>query len=396
MSQLGGAERSLIELVKELIEDYGVICAVVLPGEGPLRKHLIDVGASVVTCDYYWWCALNSLPEDKIKLRLKMSLKNLQGRLIKYMTGFNPDIIVTNTMVIPWGAIIASLLNKPHIWYIREFGELDHDLKFFFPFQRVLDIIRDSSNFIVTNSNAIKRTLFRDTPELNIQTINRYIEIPHDTESRDERNVFKNVHAIKLLLAGRIAETKGQIDAIKAVGELITRNKNVELIIMGEGNAIYIEALQKIIRNESVEEYIKFMVFSENPYPIIKQADIILTCSRAEAFGRAILESMLLKKPVIGTSSGGTPELIKEGYNGLLYEYGNHIELADKIEYFIKNPEKIEEFGANGFKFAQDKFTKQNYGGKFYNLLEDLKNKTFPSSSPNLKSFIQSMGESSS
>src|SRR5687767_15317154 len=47
-SQLEGAERSLIELIDELITDYGVVCTVVVPSEGPLVEAVARLGASII------------------------------------------------------------------------------------------------------------------------------------------------------------------------------------------------------------------------------------------------------------------------------------------------------------------------------------------------------------
>ncbi len=153
---LVGAERSLLELVTELIRDHGVICSVFLPDDGPLREKLDQAGASTHIVQYAWWCDANLPSDDEITRRLNRDFQTTVEHIEEKVRNINPDIIVTNAMVIPWGAIIASLLNKPHVWFIREFGTLDHDLKFFFPFQRILGMIRDSSNLILTNSNAVR------------------------------------------------------------------------------------------------------------------------------------------------------------------------------------------------------------------------------------------------
>lgn len=129
-SNLVGAERSLLELVTELIRDHGVICSVVLPNDGPLRKKLEEVGASTITANYDWWCDSSLPSDDVITQRLNRSFKTTLEQIKENVEKINPDVIVTNTIVIPWGAIIASLLNKPHVWFVHEFGRLDHGLKF--------------------------------------------------------------------------------------------------------------------------------------------------------------------------------------------------------------------------------------------------------------------------
>jgi glycosyltransferase involved in cell wall biosynthesis/mannose-6-phosphate isomerase-like protein (cupin superfamily) len=379
-AQLGGSERSLLELVTELIKDYGVICYVVLPQEGPLKQKLVETEASVFTLDYSWWCDTISLPQDHINNKIQGSIRNVLKFAREILTQLNPDIILTNTITIPWGAIAAYFLDKPHIWYIREFGVLDHGLKFFQPFNIILDFIRNSSNIILTNSDSVRKELFGDNNNESISIVSTYVDIPSETIHQDKNNYFLRKNSIKLAIAGMISESKGQLDAILAVKEIIRRKKTIELIIFGEAQQDYFERLKKIVEDENLTPSVRFLGFKENPYGILSQADIILMCSRNEAFGRTTLESMLLKKPVIGTNTGGTPELIKEKFNGLLYTPKNFMELAEKIEYFINNVDKIVEFGENGYKFAKNKFTKKEYGGRVYRLLNNLKVEKNPQS----------------
>jgi len=284
--------------------------------------------------------------------------------------------------------VAASFLGKPHVWFIREFGELDHKLKFHLPFQTILKIIRDSSNLILTNSNAVKNTLFGKVSSENILTLYPHIDIPSSTINKDENSYFTRIEATKLIIFGSVMESKGQKDAFLAVKELIQRRLDVELIVMGYTEPVYLEQLKEIIEGENLGAYVKFIYFKENPYPIVNQADIAIVCSRNEALGRITLESMLLRKPVIGTNIGGTPELIKDGFNGFLYEPGNYCQLADKIEHLIRHREKIGELGENGYKFVKENFTKEKSSGLLVELLKELKG-TANNSSDAFSQFIK-------
>ena len=375
-ANLYGGERSLLELVTQLSKDHGVVCSVILPDEGPLKERLEEVGASTHIFSYSWWYDLKLLPEEQVNARFINSAKSLLYNIKQVIIKINPDIVVTNTMVIPWGMIAASFLGKPHVWFIREFGEADQSLKPFMPFNATLDVVKNFSDLILTNSDAVRKTLFPGMSNKKALTIYPYVSISSTALHQDEDSYFTRTTSIKLIITGPVQPGKGQADAILAVKELVQRGRDVELIIMGYCTTDYAEHLKTIIKEEKLEEHIKFVGFKENPYPIMNQSDIVLVCSRNEAFGRVTVEGMLLKKPVIGTNAGGTLELITDGANGLLYEPGDHKQLADKIEYLIEHEDEARRLAENGYKFAKKTFTKSKFGGKVYKLLRNLKYKT--------------------
>jgi len=373
---LYGAERSLLELVTELVQEHGAVCPVILPGDGPLKQRLEEVGAATYIADYSHWFDPKVLPEEEINVLCRRNAQSVLYSIGEVIAKINPDVVVTNTMVIPWGAITASFLGKPHVWFIREFGEADHGLKPFMPFSATLDFIKALSDLIITNSEAVRRALFPDESSDKVFTIYPYVTIPEAALRQQGSSCFTRATSAKLVVSGPVHDGKGQKDAVLAARELVRRGKDVELIVIGDCSTKYAEHLKAIVRDENLQEHVKFIGFTENPYPIVNQADIVLVCSRNEAFGRVTVEGMLLKKPVIGTDSGGTPELIKDGTTGLLYRPGDHKQLADRIEYLIEHGQEARRLAENGYAFAKETFTKSKFGGRVYELLKELKTRT--------------------
>lgn len=168
--------------------------------------------------------------------------------------------------------------------------------------------------------------------------------------------------------------SKGQMDAVLGSFELLKKKYNIELAIVGPvANQSYYQEIKNFIEKNNLKKRIHLIDFVLNPYPVIKKANIVLSCSKNEAFGRITVEAMLLKKAVIGTKSGGTPELIKDGETGILYQPGNFKELAEKIEHLIKNKQKIKILGENAYQFIKKNITKKNYGVKIYKILTMVK-----------------------
>jgi glycosyltransferase involved in cell wall biosynthesis len=77
-------------------------------------------------------------------------------------------------------------------------------------------------------------------------------------------------------------------------------------------------------------------------------------------------------KPVVGTKSGGTVEQIRDGFNGFLYEPGDHKALAAKIKYLHDHPDKAEEMGKNGRQWATMTFTRRRYQEELARILGEL------------------------
>jgi glycosyltransferase involved in cell wall biosynthesis len=119
--------------------------------------------------------------------------------------------------------------------------------------------------------------------------------------------------------------------------------------------------LDQAVKESGVADRIKFVGYVKNPANYLRAADIVLVCSRAEAFGRATVEGMLAGKPVIGTDSGGTPELIDAGRTGSLYPPGNAEKLAERIGELANDPAKRVAMGQAAATYAQMAFSPERY-----------------------------------
>ena len=70
--------------------------------------------------------------------------------------------------------------------------------------------------------------------------------------------------------------------------------------------------------------------------------------------GRVLVEAMASGKPVIGSNTGGMPDLIDHGQNGFLFEPGNHQELSQYIEILMQDETLRHKMGKKGRIKAQN------------------------------------------
>lgn len=368
---LGGSERSLLELLREL-QELGAICMVVVPYEGDFCRELEKLAIEYRVIAYHWWCSLSKKTKKQQVEEMNNSFINLLKEKV-YLDAWGADIVFTNTLTIPWGGIYSLISDKPHMTFIREFGDIDFGFDFFYGYDRSLGFIDNYSDYVFTNSKATLDHFSNHIVRGKSDYAYAYIEPDRKLVTQNAKKIFKLRQSLKLAVMGAIIPSKGQEEAIKAVGTLIKKGLNIELAIIGsKHDPGFLEMLNEHIKKYAAKSRIRFHDFVINPYPYMSQCDVLIVPSRNEAYGRVTIEAMSLAKAVIGTNSGATKEIVENKETGLLYEPGNFMELAQKIEFLYNNRGQVKKFGKNGYLSYKRKFDKNIYGMKVFEQLKRL------------------------
>jgi FkbM family methyltransferase len=374
-SQLAGAERSLIELVDELIADHGAVCTVVAPGPGPLVETVSRSGAATLLAELPWWTLPGDFTRDDVLRSLVRGSQSVCRDLVPALATVDPDIVFTQTLVSPWGALTAAALGKPHVWSVCEFGDRDHGLRFMDRFPDLLAAVKNGSSLILTNSDAMRNAMFEDVGPDRIRTIYRHIPVPDDLTPSTA--AWRRETSIKIGLFGSISMGKGQLDAVRAVAELLRRGRDIELLLAGytvdPDYRARIEASA-----EGVGDRLIMPGFIPEPLPAIAAADIVLSCARNEAFGRVVVEAMLLGRPIVYARSGGVVEYMEDDRTGLAYTPGNVDELVRCIEQIIDDRPRAASMGDLARDTARQRFSRDAYGGEVFRLFNRLRTKEMP------------------
>ena len=169
------------------------------------------------------------------------------------------------------------------------------------------------------------------------------------------------IDGIHCVLCGRLVRSKGQGDAIEALRILRERSfDNVYIHFAGELNEAslsYLEELREKVRVNHLEDHIIFEGQIEDMAAFRKSMNIELMCAVCEPFGRVTVEGMRSGLVVIGSNTGGTVDIIQDGFNGYLYQQGNSTDLADKIQYVIEHENEALCIVKNAIEFSKTHFT---------------------------------------
>lgn len=336
--RLFGAQISFLSLLEELTE-RGVTPFVVVSEEWELTDRLKCLGISyIVTPIWEFFTSLDGAYGEVHDAGLQEAHNALsEKRVLDYFGRNEVQLVHMNTRFCGLiGARVASKLTVPYIFHIREF--LAEDFGLAFKNQELADETIGGSASLIAVSKSIADHLREAYPGTPIDIIYNGVDQARYSCEPRPRMVQGTIH---IAMTGRIIEHKGQMDAVRAV-EILSRTgkHDVKLLLIGhrpQEMTAYENSLMHYVLERGLTELVEFVPFTDKVAVLLENCDIGLTCSKKEAFGRVTVEYMLANLLAVGADSGGTSEIIQSGTTGLVYEQGNHQELARLLEWAIAN-----------------------------------------------------------
>lgn len=148
-----------------------------------------------------------------------------------------------------------------------------------------------------------------------------------------------NTGVLRIVQVSRLEhKKKGQDILIKACGVLMSKGiENFHVDFIGDGDSLsYLQQLSKLC---VVSDHISFLGAKEQNYIFqhLCDYDLFVQPSRFEGFGLTVAEAMAAKTPVLVSSGDGPEEVVDHGRYGYLFDKGNHVDLAKKLEDIINN-----------------------------------------------------------
>lgn len=370
----GGANRSLFTNIQVLQKRYGVEILVLLPSDnGPLNIKLDEISVQWISTKYFG--VVSGLRHDgkdvlrRLKVYLGYYIEKVSAiKVVKLLKDEKIDLVYTNTRLPMIGANIANKLRVPHVVHVREFGTVE-------PLWGRWDFrtMYDNSDKIILISKALKEQFAIHIPEDKLIVSQNGIQYD-PVEYRDDNLSNDELH---IIITGRLVPDKGHKDAIYALDKIVKEKKikkKVILHIVGSSpkrtHIEWYEAdIQKLVTDLVLDEYVVFEGEISDMPSIRAKMDMELICSICETFGRVTVEAMRACLFVIGSNTGGTPEIIDNGKNGLLYEQGNADDLASKIVQAISDKFEFNKIRRYALLTSMSSFTVDKNCTDIYNNL---------------------------
>lgn len=170
-----------------------------------------------------------------------------------------------------------------------------------------------------------------------------------------------------LIFLGRLAIEKAPEKFINIVKELSLIYPNIKACIVGKGPLE--DKCKKMVAELNLNKNIDFIGYQKNPYPFIKNSEILVVPSEWEGFGLAAIEGLSLGKPVVAANVGGLPEIISEEVGEVC---NNTKEFIDSIKKLLNNPILYQQKSENALILSKKFTDKKNYRNRILSIYESV------------------------
>lgn len=226
--------------------------------------------------------------------------------------------------------------------------------------------LRGVSRFIANSEETRRGYVAAGLPADRIDTVYNGIEVDDWTSGipRAEARARLHVSPDSMLVAfvGRLDPSKGIEIAIECLRHLPS---DTHLILVGPhltnaSGRDYEAELKALAFAAGVADRVRFAGHMSNVLLVYAAADLLVLPSRAEAFGRVVIEAMAAGLPVVASRVGGLPEILTGEFASHLVPAGDAVALANRIKAFRGWQARDPELGARGRRHVQQRFTLAN------------------------------------
>ncbi|MCM1139932.1 MAG: glycosyltransferase family 4 protein [Muribaculum sp.] len=289
------------------LKSQGIDLLVVCPGKQGAYETLRQEDFNVVSIKYIWY-------SKKAHLSLRQRIEYVPRALRRYVLNwrwmilmkkickqYRPDIIHSNSSVITNGYKLSKSTGIPHVWHVREYGDLDFSIT-----------IKEANKLLQCNKYSINVT----------EGIRSYRHEKFNPELQKViyDGVYPSSHVIDImqkdkyfLFVGSLNEGKGIKDLLIAWKDASDNEalKSYKLLVCG-GKADEIKKWEKFSKSNLVLN-VEWLGRRDDVDKLMQKARAVIVPSHFEAFGFVMPEAIANGSLVIGRDTAGTKEQFDNG-----------------------------------------------------------------------------------
>ncbi|MDO8446315.1 MAG: glycosyltransferase family 4 protein [Deltaproteobacteria bacterium] len=257
---------------------------------------------------------------------------------------------------------LAAMISKRQPRLVRTRGDVREVKKW--PLNRIF--YTRFADGVIASGEVIKKGLIErlGLPEEMVDIV--YAAV--DTERFRPLNTYKDIRkelgvpsdSPLIAILGRLGEVKGHRYFIEAASLILNEHPSARFLIvakeMGEGA----ERLKRNIAGAGLDGKVLFTGFREDLLEVMASCDIgVVSSIGSEANCRVVLEWMAMGKPVVATTVGVIPEVLRDGETGYLVPPKDSLAISKAVNMLLSDREKAISFGNKGRKLVESVYNEE-------------------------------------
>ena len=168
---------------------------------------------------------------------------------------------------------------------------------------------------VICVSETVKKDFLKLFPRENVEVIYNTVETERILALKDEKidDVYFKKNTVNIVSVAKLMKVKGYDRLIRVIKRLVDDGLNIHMYIVGKGEEF--PNLEKIVKENNLENNWSFLGFKENPYKYVAACDLYVCSSYREGFSTSVTESLIIGTPVVSTDCSGAIELLGSNNN---------------------------------------------------------------------------------
>ncbi|HZI88181.1 MAG TPA: glycosyltransferase family 4 protein [Pyrinomonadaceae bacterium] len=276
--------------------------------------------------------------------------------------------------------LVGHVNYAPLAWFLKQlqpslkYGVLLYGIEAWRPLSALRRRALQKADFLISISNFTKQEAV-DRNELDpgrIYILSNALDCVEPQCRQTVRHEPLPSVGARLLSVCRLEENeryKGVEKVIECLPELVKRLPDVRYTVVGGGTDL--ERHRQLAARLGIDSQVHFpgVVSEEVLNECYRDCDVFVMPSAGEGFGFVFLEAMKYGKPIVAARSGGVPEVVRDGVNGKLVEYGDKQQLMESLLELCLNPDLRENLGRAGYQRLQENYTFEHFKQKFTEII---------------------------
>ncbi len=295
------------------------------------------------------------------------------------------DIVHTNTSVTIDGAFAAKLTGTPHVWHIREY--LGPGSNFQFPIPRPLlgPVFFSMADRVVCNSTPTLRAIRNVRHAEKGVVIHNAVDLDElkDPDAANRGKVLRKQLALPddafviAMVGSLMAKCKRHDLFVEVAARIAKKLPHTRFVVYGmlplpgSRHWPYWEQIKRQIAAYDLTDKLVFAGFQNDIPAMMHSMDLMIHPAIFEGFGRALVEAMAVRKPVIAFRSSGPTDIVHHGKTGYLISPVNLDQMAKAACSLVKDKTKRDHLGTQAQQIAFTQFSNERLANELLQLYQN-------------------------